>query len=140
MASVNFSSVVDLLQRRAAERGGEAVISVGNLESARDFVDVRDAVRAYQLLAEHGLPGETYNVCSGRAVSIRDCLEMLLAFSSTRLKIIDDPGRRQKEDAAIQIGDPTRLHDRTGWEPRIPLEQSLRDLLDDWRNHADACG
>ena len=126
-------------QLACAERGLKKTIEVGNLEARRDFLDVRDGVQAYRLLAEHGQAGETYNVCSGQAISIRVCLEILLSFSDTRPDIVHDPNRIQKDDLVVQVGDSSKIHALTGWEPRIPLEKSLKDLLDDWRGRADAC-
>ena len=110
------------------------VIRVGNLDAVRDFADVRDVVRAYWLLAERGEGGTVYNVCTGRGRAIRELLEMLLACSSSRIEVQVDPERLRAADIPVQVGDPSRLRAATGWEPRIPLEQSLRDLLDDWRS------
>jgi len=121
----------------SVERGLKTSIEVGNLDARRDFLDVRDGVRAYRLLAEHGRPGEAYNVCSGTAVSIRDCLDILLSLSPAQPRIVHDPKRRQPADVRIQIGDPARIHDLTGWEPRIPLERSMNDLLEDLRSRTE---
>jgi GDP-4-dehydro-6-deoxy-D-mannose reductase len=109
------------------------VIRVGNLDAVRDFADVRDVVRAYWLLLEQGEPGAVYNVCSGRGRSIRELLEILLACSRARVEIQVDPERLRPSDTPVQVGDSSRLQAATGWSPRIPLEQTLRDLLDDWR-------
>jgi GDP-4-dehydro-6-deoxy-D-mannose reductase len=109
------------------------VLNVGNLEAVRDFTDVRDVVRAYWALLERGGPGEVYNVCSGRGRRIRELLDLLLAASRARVEVRVDPERLRPADVPAQVGDPARLRAATGWEPRIPLEQSLRDLLDDWR-------
>jgi GDP-4-dehydro-6-deoxy-D-mannose reductase len=108
-------------------------IRVGNLEAVRDFSDVRDVVEAYAQLLEAGLPGEVYNVCSGRGVRIREVLDRLLALSEARIEVRVDPGRLRPADTPSLVGDPGRLRRATGWEPRVPLEQTLRDLLDDWR-------
>jgi GDP-4-dehydro-6-deoxy-D-mannose reductase len=109
------------------------VIRVGNLDAVRDFADVRDVVRAYWLLLERGEPGAAYNVCTGRGRSIRELLEILLAASSERVEVEVDPERLRPSDTPVQVGDPSRLLAATGWTPRIPIEQTLRDLLDDWR-------
>jgi GDP-4-dehydro-6-deoxy-D-mannose reductase len=109
-------------------------IEAGNLEPQRDFVDVRDAVRAYQLALERGDPGETYNVCSGQAYSVRSLLDSLLALSTARkIEIRQDPARMQAADVPVQVGDHGKLQRQTGWRPEIPFEQSVRDLLDYWR-------
>jgi GDP-4-dehydro-6-deoxy-D-mannose reductase len=109
------------------------VLKVGNLEAVRDFADVRDVVRAYWMLLEKGAAGAAYNVCTGRGRRIRDLLDRLLAASSARVEVRVDPERLRPSDVPAQVGDPSRLRAATGWEPRIPLERTLLDLLDDWR-------
>ena len=109
------------------------VLKVGNLEAVRDFADVRDVVRAYWMLLEKGEGGVAYNVCTGRGRRIRDLLDVLLAASGARVEVRVDPERLRPSDVPAQVGDPSRLRAATGWEPRIPLERTLRDLLDDWR-------
>jgi GDP-4-dehydro-6-deoxy-D-mannose reductase len=110
------------------------VLKVGNLDAVRDFTDVRDVVRAYWLLLERGEAGVAYNVCSGTGRPVRQLLDLLLAASSARVEVRVDPERLRPSDVPAQVGDPSRLHAATGWEPRIPLERTLRDLLDDWRS------
>jgi GDP-4-dehydro-6-deoxy-D-mannose reductase len=109
------------------------VLKVGNLEAVRDFADVRDVVRAYWMLLEKGAGGTAYNVCTGRGRRIRDLLDLLLAASGAKVEVRVDPERLRPSDVPAQVGDPSRLRAATGWEPRIPLERSLLDLLDDWR-------
>ena len=109
------------------------VLKVGNLEAVRDFADVRDVVRGYWTLLEKGEGGVAYNVCTGRGRRIRDLLDVLLAASDARVEVRVDPERLRPSDVPAQIGDPSRLRAATGWEPRIPLERTLQDLLDDWR-------
>ena len=109
------------------------VIEVGNLDAVRDFTDVRDIVRAYWLLLDKGEAGQVYNVCSGRGRPIREVLDVLLGHRRARVEVRVDPGRLRPSDVPVQVGDPSRLQRATGWEPRIPLEQSLADLLEDWR-------
>jgi len=109
------------------------VLKVGNLEAVRDFADVRDVVRGYWMLLEKGEGGVAYNVCTGRGRRIRDLLDVLLAASGARVEVRVDPERLRPSDVPAQVGDPSRLRAATGWEPRIPLERTLRDLLDDWR-------
>jgi GDP-4-dehydro-6-deoxy-D-mannose reductase len=109
------------------------LIEVGNLDAVRDFTDVRDVVRAYMLLLEKGEPGRAYNVCSGRGRRIREILDLLLAGSSARVELRVDQERLRPADVPAQVGDPSLLRAATGWEPRIPLEETLADLLADWR-------
>jgi len=105
----------------------------GDLSPRRDFVDVRDAVRAYSLVVKSGKPGLAYNVCSQQAISIKQCLDLLLEMTSIPLKTIVAPTNLQVGDVPIQIGCAARLVKHTGWRPEITLEQSLADLLDYWR-------
>jgi GDP-4-dehydro-6-deoxy-D-mannose reductase len=113
------------------------VILVGNLEAQRDFVDVRDAVRAYQLALENGEPGAVYNVCSGQAHSIRALLDYMLAMSRVRgIKIQQDPSLLQSTDVPVQVGNYVKLCKKTGWQPEITFEQSVNALLDYWRERS----
>jgi len=114
------------------------VLEVGNLDAVRDFTDVRDVVRAYWLLLERGNPGEVYNVCSGRGQSIGDVLRALLEISGVHVDLKVDRERLRPSDLPALVGDPTRLREATGWEPKIPLEQTFRDLLDHWRERVGA--
>lgn len=117
-----------------AERSGKpSVISTGSLDAKRDFVDVRDAVRAYELIAKKGKPGEVYNVASGRAVSIGECLSILLKQAKVPVEALLDPAKVQRNDVPIQVGSAKKLRDVAKWSPRISLKQSLSDLLNDWR-------
>lgn len=111
----------------------EPVIRVGNLDAQRDFTDVRDMVRAYWLAVTKATPGEVYNLASGKAVTIRELLDQLLALSETKVEIQVDPERLRPSDVEILLGDFSKFKADTGWEPSIPLEQTLRDTLDFWR-------
>ena len=118
---------------QAEKQGRPAVISTGDLSARRDFVDVRDAVRAYMLLAGQGRAGQVYNVASGRAIAIRECLDFLRGQAKVPIEAVVDAARVQKNDVPLQIGSARRLHEVTGWQAEISVEQSLRDMLDDWR-------
>lgn len=111
----------------------DPVIRVGNLESVRDFTDVRDTVRAYWLAVEKGRPGEVYNIASGREITIRQLLDKLVELSRTRVEVEIDPERLRPSDVEVLVGDASKFKADTGWEPTIPLEQTLEDLLDFWR-------
>lgn len=108
-------------------------ISVGNLDARRDLTDVRDTVRAYQLILERGTPGRPYNVCSGRAITIRELLDQLIARAHVPVTVKADPARYRPNDTPLLLGDPGRLRDELGWTPEIALEQTLDDLLEHWR-------
>ena len=99
----------------------------------RDFTDVRDMVKGYWLALEKGAPGEVYNLCSGKAWSIRQVLDPLLGMSKTKFEVRPDPARLRPSDVPILMGDGSKFEKATGWKPTIPFEQTLRDMLDYWR-------
>lgn len=111
----------------------EPAILVGNLDAQRDFTDVRDMVRAYELALQAGEPGAVYNIGRGSAVSIRTMLEQLIARSGVPVSVRVDPARLRRADAPVAVGDASRFRQRTHWEPQIPLEATLADLLSYWR-------
>ena len=111
----------------------EPVIYVGNLEAQRDFTDVRDVVRAYAMLIDKGKSGETYNVGSGHAVSIREILDLIILLSNQVIKVEIDPNKLRPIDVPIIEADTTKLRELTGWEPEITLEQTIKETLDYWR-------
>ncbi len=111
----------------------EPVIRVGNLGARRDFTDVRDVVRAYSMLMERGVPGETYNVGSGKAIEIRELLVQILSMAKTEISVEVDPEKLRPVDIPIIEADISKLTDCTGWVPEIPLEQTLQETLDYWR-------
>jgi GDP-4-dehydro-6-deoxy-D-mannose reductase len=114
--------------RQLAGSEGET-LRVGNLDARRDLLDVRDVVRAYRRLAEHGEAGTAYNVCAGRAVSIREALEVLVASTGRPVKVAIDPARVRPVDIPLLMGSPERIRE-LGWEPEIPLARTLADLLE----------
>jgi GDP-4-dehydro-6-deoxy-D-mannose reductase len=116
------------------ERGRQTELRVGNIDSSRDFLDVRDVVRAYRLLLEHGVGGEVYNVCSGQARRMCDVLDSLRSLANVPIPITKDPDRMRPSDIPISVGDPGKIHSLTGWQPVIPLSQTLSDILDWWRS------
>lgn len=130
-ANLACSSFARQIALAEADGGGE--ISTGNLDAQRDFVDVRDAVRAFILAAQKGMPGQVYNVCSGEATAIQSCLDTMISMSACRINARIDAERIQVNDLPIQIGDAEKLRQATGWSPQISLKQSLTDLLNDWR-------
>ena len=119
------------------ERTGAGAVPVGNLQARRDFTDVRDVVRAYRLLATHGVAGEAYNVCSGTARGISDLAEALIARARHPMHLTTDGELLRPVDVAEIRGNPSKLHDATGWQPAVPLEQTLDDLLDYWRHRTE---
>ena len=109
------------------------MIRVGNLDARRDFTDVRDVVRAYWLSLEKGEAGEVYNICSGKDWTIRAMLDHLLGLTKARVTVEQDPARMRPSDVPVLLGDAAKFKKATGWEPRIPFEKTLSDLLEYWR-------
>jgi GDP-4-dehydro-6-deoxy-D-mannose reductase len=122
----------------AAEADGGKSVAVGDLSPARDFTDVRDVVRAYRLLAAHGVAGEVYNVCTGRAVPISEVAKLLVASSTAEIELVEDPALMRPVEIPILLGDPSKLAALTGWRPEIPLEQTLAEVLADARARLSA--
>jgi len=117
------------------ERGKqEPVIKVGNLDSVRTFCDVRDIARAYWLLVNKCQYGEVYNIGSKQTMTIGEMLNALLVLSPYKIKIEKDPNLMRPSDVTLQIPDSSKFKKATGWEPEIPLEKTLEDTLDYWRN------
>jgi GDP-4-dehydro-6-deoxy-D-mannose reductase len=125
------------IARAAAGHG--PLIQVGNLEAARDFLDVRDVCAAYALLLEGaGEPGELYNVASGTATSLKDVLRRLVQIARVPVEIREDPARMRPADVPLSAGDAAKLRAATGWAPRISLPAALRAVYDDARERAGA--
>jgi GDP-4-dehydro-6-deoxy-D-mannose reductase len=131
--------VVSSLARQAIEgrlAGQDPIeLSTGNADTRRDFTDVRDVVRAYRLLAQtDGLRGEVFNVASGRSISATEQVLLLGSLlAPTRVEHLVDPARVRAHEVMDLRGDATRLHQATGWEPRIPFRQTVADMLDWWQ-------
>lgn len=128
--------VVSSFARQIAEiEAGLAdpVVRVGNLAAQRDFLDVRDVVRSYELVAQPEFAGDVFNVASGIPRSIRSILDQLVALSTAGITVQEDPARLRPSDVPVLIGDASKLTSRTGWQPRVAIEQSLADTLDFWR-------
>ena len=117
-----------------AERDDIDEIPVGSLDAVRDLTDVRDVVRAYRLLAEHGTPGEVYNVCSGRGVSVREIADGLLSGATRPIRLVVDPELVRPVEVPRLVGSNARLRAATGWAPTIPLPKTLADVLQSARD------
>lgn len=112
----------------------DQIIYVGNLEAKRDYSDVRDIVRAYWLATEKCNFGEPYNICSGKLFSVKSVLDILLSFSKIKnIEIRQDPARMRPSDILAIFGDCSKFKKQTGWESKIPLEKTLKDTLNYWR-------
>lgn len=115
------------------ERDGIDVVPVGNLTPRRDLTDVRDVVRAYRMLMQAGTPGESYNVCTGRDLTIAELAERLVALARRPMRLEPDATLQRPVETPILRGDPAKLHAATGWSPEIPLAVTLGDILDEHR-------
>ena len=119
---------------RAEREGRDRVeVSVGNLDTRRDFVDVRDMVRAYLLLLERGEPDTVYLACGGRSTAVREIVEGLVPLARIPVTFTSREGLRREGEQPDLYGSPERLRADTGWSPEIPLETTLADTLDHWR-------
>lgn len=119
----------------AAIEAGDSppVLRVGNLTPYRDYVDIRDAVRALGLLWTQGQPGAVYNICSGRPLQVQSVVETLVALARQPVAIEPDPQRQRPSDIPFCAGDPTLIRETVGWTPHYDLNQTLRDMLNGWR-------
>ena len=115
------------------EKGKKSILYVGNLDAKRDWTDVRDIVKAYWSAINKGIPGEIYNICSGKTVKIKDMLNILLGFSNVKINIEEDSNRMRPSDVPVLFGDYSKFKSLTNWEPTIPFEKTLEDLLNYWR-------
>ena len=125
----NFSRQVALIEKGKKD----PVIEVGNLEAKRDFSDVRDIVRAYWLALEKGEAGEVYNIGSGRAITIQGLLDLILSLSDIEIEVRQMPERMRPSDVELLVTDYSKFNRATGWEPEIPFEKTIEDLLNYWR-------
>jgi GDP-4-dehydro-6-deoxy-D-mannose reductase len=122
------------LQVAEVEAGRKTSLEVGNLDVIRDFTDVRDVVRGYRLLAQHGKAGEIYNLGSGRGTKIADALVHLTSLTTKPVEVRVDPARVRPVDQPLLVADASKLRSATGWEPAYSIEQTLADMLDGCRS------
>jgi GDP-4-dehydro-6-deoxy-D-mannose reductase len=130
------SFVAPSLARQIAEiEAGrrEPKLTMGNMESQRDLMDVRDTVRAYRALMESAKPGVPYNVCSGTPIAIRSLVDLFVAKARVNVRVVQDPALFRPNDTPVVLGDLSRIHADTGWSPQIAIEKTVDDLLTYWR-------
>lgn len=127
--------VADFARQIAEIEAGkrEPVMRLGNMAAQRDFTDVRDVARAYLLMIRSADGGRAYNICSGIPRSIQSVLDTMLQLSPARITVETDPAKYRPADTPISYGDNSRLRQATGWQPDIPFEKSIADVLHDWR-------
>ena len=115
----------------------EPIVKVGNLDSVRTFLDVRDIVKAYWLLVEKCEYGEAYNIGGKTTMTVGDMLNTMLKMSTKQISIKQDPDRMRPSDVTLQIPDISKFVNKTNWKPEIPVEQTFRDLLNYWRTYTN---
>lgn len=125
-----FAKKIAEIEKSKEERD----LKVGNLESRRDFTDVRDTVVAYRLALEKGDKGDVYNIGFGVSHAISEILNILLSFSSKKINVKEDPELIRPADVSELLCDPAKIKSKTGWQTTIPIEQTLKDTLDYWRS------
>lgn len=131
-APSNFAKQIAAIE----ENRQKPVIMVGNLKSVRTFMDVRDAVRAYWLLVNKCTPGEVYNIGGIETMTIEDMLKKLISFSVKKnIKVKIDPKRLRPSDVTLQIPSVDKFIKQTGWKPEVNFDQTLKDMLNYWRNY-----
>lgn len=113
--------------------GKDATLSVGNIETKRDFTDVRDMVRAYELALEKGEAGDVYNIGSGKSYKISEILQKLLSLSKVNITIDVDTSLLRPSETLNLVCDSTKFREQTGWKPELQLDQTLKETLDYWR-------
>lgn len=116
------------------EKGTATQVLVGNLDAERDYTDVRDVCRAYRLLFEKGKSGETYNICTGKSLSGKDILDLILETSASKPSITQDPARMRPSDTPVIYGDNSKIKADTGWQPEVAISQTIKDVVNDWRS------
>jgi len=132
--SANFVFSDWASQITSIEKGKiEPLIKVGNLNARRDYSDVRDVVKAYLLLLRKGRKSEIYNVCSGKANSLKDNLDFLLSLTPKDIRVEVDSLKLRKADISLVLGNNGKIRNELNWTPEIPLNQTLKELLDYWR-------
>ncbi len=125
----NWSKQIAEMEKGVKEKS----LLVGNLDSVRDFTDVRDMVRGYWLAVKKAEPGDVYNIAAGKGVKMSGLLEMLKGLSKTEFAVKPDPKRMRPSDVMVLIGDSSKFREKTGWKPEIEFRKTLEDLLDYWR-------
>ncbi len=126
----NFAKQIAMIEKGKQEPH----IYVGNLETQRDWTDVRDMVRGYLLSVEKCSPGDVYNICTGKAVRIGDMLDLLLSFSKAKVKVQPDSSRMRPSDVPVLIGDNSKFVKKTDWKAQISFKKTMEDLLNYWRD------
>ena len=127
---VTSSFACQLIQAKNGDK--ESEIEVGNLQSVRDYVDVRDVVKAYWLIMDKGTPGQVYNVCTGEGSSVKEILDILIKKAGINVQVVEKAERVRTVDITVSVGSYDKLHRETGWSPITRIEDTSADLLEFW--------
>ena len=128
------SFIKQILEKTKTGNINEITLFTGDVLIVRDFLDVRDVVRAYYLLLEKGISGELYNVCSGVIRSIKDIINILSDLLSVHINIEVDKDKIRPGDNKVIIGDNSKITELTGWTPQISIYDSLSDIITYWKS------
>jgi GDP-4-dehydro-6-deoxy-D-mannose reductase len=132
----NFAVASFAAQIVAIERGAPAVLETGDIDTTRDFTDVRDVVRAYEAILREGVAGSTYVIASGHEYRMRALIEMMCELVGVAVELRQDASRMRPAEQRRMVANAALLKKHTGWEPRVPIRQTLNDVLDDARGRA----
>lgn len=127
--------IADLEKKASTESDFKPSIQVGNLSAVRDFTDVKDMVTAYSILMEKGLPGEVYNIGSGSGTKMHDILEMLLGLSELQIRIVVDQAKLRPIDTPQIVANASKIR-KLGWQPSIPLHETVQRIIHYWREQS----
>jgi GDP-4-dehydro-6-deoxy-D-mannose reductase len=116
------------------EKGKKDFLGVGNLKAVRDFVDIRDAITAMELMMVHGKSGDVFNLCSGQGLEITEVLNRMIRFAKCPIKVVDDPHRLRPLDEPFKVGDCSKLQ-CIGWKNKYTIDDTLLEILNYWRTH-----
>ena len=119
------------------KKGRGKVLQVGNIDVIRDFLDVRDVVKAYMLLLEKGNSGQVYNICSGKGYSLKEVLDKMMAIAGVDACYEVNEKLIRPADNPVIIGSNEKIRKECGWQPGITIEESLKDILDYWERNTD---
>ena len=128
----NWAKQIALIEKEKQE----PLVTTGDLRTARDFTDVRDVVRAYWLAATKATPGEAYNVCSGKTVTLKQLMAIFLRTATKKFSVKVDETKIRKQDARTIKASYAKLKSVTEWKPEIPLQKTIADTLEYWRARA----
>ena len=135
--NINFVTSALALRILQAKKDGRENIPIGRLDTRRDFTDVRDVVRAYRSIIAKGVPGESYNVCSGIDRSIGELAKALMAASGYMIDLVPDASLQRPSDIPVLRGDNTKIKSHTGWEPIVKFEQTIKDIIESTQSLID---